>query len=161
MSDKPMDAKTELEEGAPQDELKKIVVSDAAATFVARGGHIFAGQVIDIDAKIKPGEEILVLDSKGHPLTHGWATESTLQYIPEKALQEMPKKIVVSDAAAVFIARGGHIFARQIVEADPDISRGDWVLVVDRRDRPLTTAYAAKSAKELTGGGRSETAALA
>gem|GEM_PF-208836 len=156
-----MDAKTELEEGAPQEKLKKIVVSDAAATFVSRGGHIFAGQVIDIDAEIKPGEEVQVLDSKGHPLVRGWATESTLQYLPERASEEKPKKIVVSDAAAVFIARGGHIFIRQIVEADPDIAQGDWVLVVDRRDRPLTTAYAAISTKELTGGERSRTAALA
>lgn len=81
--------------------------------------------------------------------------------LDERASQDKLKKIVVSDAAAVFIARGGHIFAHQIVDADPDIARGDWVLVVDRRGRPLTTAYAAISAKELTGGERSETAALA
>lgn len=52
------------------------------------------------------------------------------------------KKMVISDAAVPFVARGGRVYGRQIVSADLDISDGEEVLVVDRNDRVITTARA-------------------
>jgi predicted RNA-binding protein (TIGR00451 family) len=57
---------------------------------------------------------------------------------------KMPKRrLVVSDAALPFVARGGRIFGRQVIDADLDIEEGDEVLVVDKRGHPLTVALAA------------------
>ena len=61
--------------------------------------------------------------------------------MPEKATPRR-KKMVISDAAVPFVARGGRVFGRQIVCADRDISDGEEVLVVDRNDRVITTARA-------------------
>jgi archaeosine-15-forming tRNA-guanine transglycosylase len=46
-------------------------------------------------------------------------------------------RVVVSDAAAPFIARGGRLFSRQVLESDPGIEDGEKVLVVDRKNKPL------------------------
>ena len=61
--------------------------------------------------------------------------------MPENATPRR-KKMVISDAAVPFVARGGRVFGRQIVSADLDISDGEEVLVVDRNDRLITTARA-------------------
>ncbi|AET63456.1 PUA domain-containing protein [Methanothrix harundinacea] len=61
--------------------------------------------------------------------------------MPENATPRR-KKMVISDAAVPFVARGGRVFGRQIVSADLDISDGEEVLVVDRNDRIITTARA-------------------
>jgi archaeosine-15-forming tRNA-guanine transglycosylase len=52
------------------------------------------------------------------------------------------KKLVVSDAALPFVARGGHIFGKQVEGADLNIEEGEEVLVVDKRGNVLTTASA-------------------
>ena len=52
------------------------------------------------------------------------------------------KRLVVSDEAAPFIARGGRIFGMQVINADLDIREGDEILVVDRKNRVLTLAQA-------------------
>jgi archaeosine-15-forming tRNA-guanine transglycosylase len=49
-------------------DISKVVVSDAAVPFIARGGRLFSGQVIDSDPGIEDGEEVLVVDKKNNPL---------------------------------------------------------------------------------------------
>jgi len=46
-------------------------------------------------------------------------------------------KVVVSDAAVPFIARGGRLFSRQVISSDPGIEDGEEVLVVDKRNNPI------------------------
>jgi conserved protein with predicted RNA binding PUA domain len=62
-------------------------------------------------------------------------------YMPEtEKCNEMPiRKVVVSDEALPFVARGGRIFSGQVVASDPGIVDGDEVLVVDRKNNPLST----------------------
>ena len=48
--------------------ISKVVVSDAAVPFIARGGRLFSGQVIRSDPGIEDGEEVLVVDKKNNPL---------------------------------------------------------------------------------------------
>jgi predicted RNA-binding protein (TIGR00451 family) len=56
---------------------------------------------------------------------------------------KIPKRrLVVSDAALAFVARGGRIFARQVIDADLDIVEGEDVLVVDKKGNALTVAMA-------------------
>jgi Prefoldin, molecular chaperone implicated in de novo protein folding, alpha subunit len=52
------------------------------------------------------------------------------------------KKLVISDAAVSFVARGGRIFGRQVIDADPGIVDGEEVLVVDKNNRIITTVRA-------------------
>ena len=49
--------------------MQKVVVSDAAMPFVARGGRLFSGQVVVSDPGIEDGEEVLVVDRKNNPLS--------------------------------------------------------------------------------------------
>jgi archaeosine-15-forming tRNA-guanine transglycosylase len=48
--------------------IRKVVISDAAMPFVARGGRVFPGQVIAHDQGIEDREEVLVVDMKNNPL---------------------------------------------------------------------------------------------
>ncbi|NPV63095.1 MAG: pseudouridine synthase [Methanotrichaceae archaeon] len=52
------------------------------------------------------------------------------------------KKLVVSDAALPFVARGGYIFEKQVAKSDIDIKDGEEVLVVDKKGREITVAEA-------------------
>lgn len=52
------------------------------------------------------------------------------------------RKLVVSNAAIPFVARGGRIFGRQLMDADLDIRDGEQVLVTDRMDHTLAVARA-------------------
>ncbi|ABK14398.1 MAG: pseudouridine synthase [Methanothrix sp.] len=54
----------------------------------------------------------------------------------------IPKKVVVSDYAVPFVARGGRVFSKLVLRADPDVNPGDEVLVLDRNDRVITVAKA-------------------
>jgi archaeosine-15-forming tRNA-guanine transglycosylase len=49
--------------------ISRVVISDAAVPFIARGGRLFAGQVIASDPGIENGEEVLVVDQKNNPIS--------------------------------------------------------------------------------------------
>ena len=53
---------------ADNSSISKVVVSDAAVSFIARGGMLFSGQVIASDPGIEDGEEVLVVDRKNNPI---------------------------------------------------------------------------------------------
>lgn len=55
--------------------VRRIVISDVAVPFVARGGRLFSGQVISSDPGIKTGEHVLVVDKKNNPITMVQVTE--------------------------------------------------------------------------------------
>lgn len=57
----------------------------------------------------------------------------------EKCNETPIRKVVVSDEAVPFVARGGRLFTGQVVASDPGIEDGDEVLVVDKKDNPLST----------------------
>jgi len=56
----------------------------------------------------------------------------------DKSNQSM-SRVVVSDAAVPFIARGGRLFPGQVQASDPGIEDGEEVLVVDRKNNPVRT----------------------
>ena len=55
----------------------RIVASDDAAPFVAKGGNLFARHVLDVDREIRAGEEVLVVDSQDGLLATGTAVLAT------------------------------------------------------------------------------------
>ena len=48
--------------------ISRVVVSDEAMPFVARGGRLFSGQVIASDPGIEDGEEVLIVDKRNNPV---------------------------------------------------------------------------------------------
>jgi archaeosine-15-forming tRNA-guanine transglycosylase len=52
------------------------------------------------------------------------------------------KRLVISDASVPFVARGGRVFGRQVIDGDQDIVDGEEILVVDKNNRVITTARA-------------------
>ena len=60
----------------------RVVSSDEAAPFVARGGNLFARHVLDVDREIRAGEEVLVVDSRDSLLATGTAVLA-----PEEMMQ--------------------------------------------------------------------------
>lgn len=48
------------------------------------------------------------------------------------------RRVVVKDAAVPFVARGGRVFSRQIVDSDPGVENGELVMVVDKRNNYLS-----------------------
>ncbi len=48
--------------------MSRVIISDAAVPFVARGGRIFPGQVVAVDPGIEDGEQILAVDKRDHPI---------------------------------------------------------------------------------------------
>lgn len=48
--------------------ISRVVVSDAAVPFIARGGRLFSGQIRSSDPGIEDGEEVLVMDKRNNPL---------------------------------------------------------------------------------------------
>jgi len=57
-----------MSETIGESSISKVVVSDAAVPFIARGGRLFSGQVISSDPGIEDGEEVLVVDKRNNPL---------------------------------------------------------------------------------------------
>jgi archaeosine-15-forming tRNA-guanine transglycosylase len=47
------------------------------------------------------------------------------------------RRKVIKDAAVPFVARGGRIFSRQVINSDPGIEDREVVLVTDGNNRPL------------------------
>ena len=77
----------------------------------------------------------------------------TLSMIGAKRLHDLfcsPRlRVVASDDAAPFIAKGGNLFARHVIAVDREIRAGEEVLVVDSQDRLLATGTAVLAPEEM------------
>ena len=60
----------------------RVVASEDAAPFVAKGGNLFAKHVLSVDEEIRAGEEVLVVDSLDQLLATGTAVLA-----PEEMMQ--------------------------------------------------------------------------
>jgi uncharacterized protein with predicted RNA binding PUA domain len=60
----------------------RVVASDDAAPFIAKGGNLFAKHVVSVDEEIRAGEEVLVVDCQDRLLATG-----TTMLAPEEMLQ--------------------------------------------------------------------------
>jgi archaeosine-15-forming tRNA-guanine transglycosylase len=57
----------------------------------------------------------------------------------ETACETPMSRVMISDSAVPFVARGGRLFSGQVILSDPGIESGEEVLVVDRKNRPIKT----------------------
>jgi 7-cyano-7-deazaguanine tRNA-ribosyltransferase len=73
------------------------------------------------------------------------------QYLAGKLRERFkyPKlRVVIDDEAVPFVSEGKSVFARFVVEVDPDLRANDEVLVVDRKDEFIRTGTLILSPKE-------------
>ncbi|MBN1235002.1 MAG: pseudouridine synthase [Methanotrichaceae archaeon] len=60
----------------------RVVASEDAAPFIAKGGNLFAKHVVGVDEEIRAGEEVLIVDCQDRLLATG-----TTVLAPEEMLQ--------------------------------------------------------------------------
>jgi len=65
-------------------------------------------------------------------------------YLPSERL-----RVMVSDEAAPYVAKGGTAFARHVVQVDPEIRAGEEILVVDEEGRLIATGKVLLSPQEM------------
>lgn len=58
-------------------------------------------------------------------------------------------RVVVADEAVPFVQKGRDVFAKHVIDADPEIRPGEEVLVVDQKDRLLATGKAVLTGEEM------------
>lgn len=91
------------------------------------------------------GEPICaVRASDGHIVLNRWGAATLLMAFPPPRL-----RVVVSDDAAPFVAKGKTVFAKHVIRADPEIRPGEEVIVVDERDELLATGTAVLAGAEM------------
>jgi conserved protein with predicted RNA binding PUA domain len=59
------------------------------------------------------------------------------------------QRVVACDDAAPFIAKGGNVFAKHVLNVDPEVRASEEVLVVDSQDRLLATGTAVLAPEEM------------
>lgn len=80
----------------------------------------------------------------------GFLTLSMLGAERLHALFPAPRlRVVASDDAAPFVAKGGNLFAKHVLSVDAMVRAGDEVLVTDGRDRLLATGKAVLAPEEM------------
>jgi uncharacterized protein with predicted RNA binding PUA domain len=64
-------------------------------------------------------------------------------------LESPRQRVVASEDAAPFVAKGGNLFAKHVLSVDSEIRAGEEVLVVDGQDRLLATGTAVLAPEEM------------
>lgn len=54
----------------------RVVIMDEVAEFIKSGRNLFAKHVVEVDSSIRPGEEVIITDTKGNLLAVGKAVLS-------------------------------------------------------------------------------------
>jgi len=114
-----------------------ILFSDDTTFSLSKTGrlrYLFSGK--ERIATVRASDGLLTLSMLGARRLHG--------YFPPPRL-----RVIASDDAAPFVAKGGNVFARHVLGVDPEIRAGEEVLVVDSRDRLLATGTAVLAPEEM------------
>ena len=122
----------------------KIIFPDNCRFILSSKGRV--RQVIDGDS----GERIATVKADS-----GWFTISISAAKKLYAEFPYPKlRVVVLNEVSEFIAKGGNVFAKHVVDVDKNIRPRDEVIVVNEADELLSTGRAVLSAKEMIEMGR-------
>ncbi len=87
-------------------------------------------------ATVRANDNLLTLSMLGASRIHA--------FLPSPRL-----RVVASEDAAPFVAKGGNLFAKHVLSVDEEIRAGEEVLVVDCNDRLLATGTAVLASEEM------------
>jgi 7-cyano-7-deazaguanine tRNA-ribosyltransferase len=116
------------------------------------GEALFRGELRAVKGK---GGKIRQVWADGKPLCSIRASDGFIVLNKEGAIRvhsalKFPRlRVVVADEAVSFVRKGRDVFAKHVVEADPEIRPAEEVLVVDQRDRLLATGRAVLTGEEM------------
>jgi len=116
------------------------------------GEALFRGELRAVKGK---GGKIRQVWADGKPLCSIRASDGFIVLNKEGAIRvhsalKFPRlRVVVADEAVPFVRKGRDVFAKHVVEADPEIRPAEEVLVVDQRDRLLATGRAVLTGEEM------------
>jgi 7-cyano-7-deazaguanine tRNA-ribosyltransferase len=116
------------------------------------GETLFRGELRAVKGK---GGKIRQVWADGKPLCSIRASDGFIVLNKEGAIRvhsalKFPRlRVVVADEAVPFVRKGRDVFAKHVVEADPEIRPAEEVLVVDQRDRLLATGRAVLTGEEM------------
>jgi hypothetical protein len=98
--------------------------------------YILNGGQERISLVLKNPKDLLLskIISKKNPINGGCIMSET------EMCREIPRMVVISDAAVPSVARGGRVFSGQVINSDPEIKNGEIVRVVDRKEHILSMA---------------------
>jgi uncharacterized protein with predicted RNA binding PUA domain len=85
---------------------------------------------------VRASDNLLTLSMMGARRLHAWFESPHL-------------RVVASEDAAPFVAKGGNLFAKHVLSVDPQIRAGEEVLVVDSLDQLLATGTALLAPEEM------------
>ncbi len=123
--------------------------------FGAGAGEALASRGLRVEVSKRTGKPRYVYDNEGRLLaTIRWNDGfMTLTIEGAKLLLKRfnpPKlRVVVTDDAAEFVKKGRSVFAKHVINVDPDIRSGDEVIVVDKNDNLLAVGKAILSSLEM------------
>lgn len=78
---------------------RKVVVERGAAPFIAQGRTVFCKHVVNADPEIKPGDEVLVVDTEGTLVGVGKAIVSGIEMVSKKAGRAVKVRKGVSEGS--------------------------------------------------------------
>jgi 7-cyano-7-deazaguanine tRNA-ribosyltransferase len=116
------------------------------------GEALFCGELKVMRGK---GRKIRQVWAEGKPLCSLRASDGFIVLNREGAARvhsvlKFPRlRVVVKEEAVPFVEKGRDVFAKHVVEADPEIRPAEEVLVVDQRDRLLASGRAVLTGEEM------------
>lgn len=135
--------------------LERIVKVRADYQFGAGAGEALASNGLRIEVSKRTGKPRYVYDGSGKLLATIRWNDGFLALTLEGAKLLLkhfkpPKlRVVVTDEAAQHVRKGRSVFAKHVVNVDPNIRCGDEVIVVDRHDNLLAVGKALLSSIEM------------
>ncbi|MEM0240765.1 MAG: PUA domain-containing protein [Candidatus Nezhaarchaeales archaeon] len=135
--------------------LTRLVKLRADYQFGVGAGEALASRGLKVETSKRTGKPRYVYDSEGRLLaTVRWGDGFLALTIEGAKLLhkhfKRPKlRVVVKSEVRDFIRRGRSVFAKHVIDVDPEIRCGDEVLVVDQEDNLLAVGRAMLSSYEM------------
>ncbi|MEM2724872.1 MAG: PUA domain-containing protein [Candidatus Nezhaarchaeales archaeon] len=141
--------------GLNEEFLARLVKVRADYQFGAGAGEALVSRGLKVETSRRTGKPRYVYDSEGRLLaTIRWndgflALTIEGARILQKHFKRPKLRVVVKNEIRDFIKRGRSVFAKHVVDVDPEIRCGDEVLVVDEEDNLLAVGRALLSSYEM------------
>lgn len=123
--------------------------------FGAGAGEALASRGLKVEVSKRTGKPRYVYDYDGRLLASIRWNDGFMALTIEGARlllkhYDPPKlRVIVADEAVEFVRKGRSVFAKHVIDVDPEIRSGDEVIVVDRNDNLLAVGKAVLSSLEM------------
>ncbi|MDI9619788.1 MAG: pseudouridine synthase [Candidatus Nezhaarchaeota archaeon] len=137
------------------DLIEKALKMRADYQFGEGAGDALTSRGLKVEPSKRTGKPRYVYDSSGRLLaTVRWSDGlMALSLEGARCLHEYFKpprlRVIVAGEAVSFVKKGRSVFAKHVMDVDPEIRSGDEVIIVDKDDRLLAVGRAVLSSLEM------------